>query len=117
MSGFDIGKAVFFQHTADDALNLTADMAAFLLRHGIEIDRVTEFNDNSGSLDKRNMVLKNIFRIGNGYRDDQTAGFLGNLEAAFLKLQHVIPRGTCTFRENADGTAAFDGGNTVEDRL
>ena len=63
------------------------------------------------------MVLKNIFRIGNGYRDDQTAGFLGNLEAAFLKFQHVIPRGTCTFRENADGTAAFDGGNTVEDRL
>ena len=56
-------------------------------------------------------------RQGNGYRDDQTAGFLGNLEAAFLKFQHVIPRGTCTFRENADGTAAFDGGNTVEDRL
>ena len=41
MSGFDIGKAVFFQHTADDALNLTADMAAFLLRHGIEIDHVS----------------------------------------------------------------------------
>ena len=89
MSGFDIGKAVFFQHTADDALNLTADMSAFLLRHGIEIDRVTKFDDHSGSLDKRNMVLKNIFRIGNGYRDDQTAGFLGNLQRTAFEWQQT----------------------------
>ena len=113
MSGFDISKAVFFQHTADDALNLAADMSAFLLRHGFKIDGVTEFNDNSGSFDKWNVVFKNIFRIGNSYWDDQTAGFFGDLEAAFLKLQHFITRATCTFWEDADGTAAFDSGDTV----
>ena len=81
------------------------------------IDWSAVFNDYVCLLDPREMCFKDFDGIIQGKRNNGTAGFLGNLEAAFLKFQHVIPRGTCTFRENADGTAAFDGGNTVEDRL